>query len=110
MVITRSVMILTVTLNAWFILLGVKFVMLGMSAKLTKSLGYGGTTTVKIKGGQHQGLTTNSLFFHAHWLDENHNGLEADAEVTIIDRTEPSDPTKRERFWINKLGTSLNVD
>ena len=62
MVITRSVMILTVTLNAWFILLGVKFVMLGMSAKLTKSLGYGGTTTVKIKGGQHQGLTTNSLF------------------------------------------------
>ena len=56
------------------------------------------------------GLDHKQPFFHAHWLDENHNGLEADAEVTIIDRTEPSDPTKRERFWINKLGTSLNVD
>ena len=56
------------------------------------------------------GLDHKQPFFHAHWLGENHNGLEADAEVTIIDRTEPSDPTKRERFWINKLGTSLNVD
>ena len=56
------------------------------------------------------GLDHKQPFFHAHWLDQGHNGLEADAEITIIDRTEPSDPTKRERFWINKVEASLNVD
>ena len=56
------------------------------------------------------GLDHKHSYFHAHWLSEGHNGFEADAKVTIIDRTEPSDPTKKERFWINKLGATLNVD
>ena len=56
------------------------------------------------------GLDHKQPYFHAHWLSEGHNGFEADAKVTIIDRTEPSDPTKKERFWINKLGATLNVD
>ena len=34
--------------------------------------------------------------------------------ITIIDKTDASDPTKRELFWINKLKTlassGLNVD
>ena len=30
------------------------------------------------------GLDHKQPFFHPRWLDENHNGLEADAEVTPL--------------------------
>ena len=53
------------------------------------------------------GLDHKQPFFHAHWLNENHNGLEADAEVTIIDRTEPSDPTKGKGSGLINLGLLL---
>lgn len=43
--------------------------------------------------------------FHQHFLQNGHNGLVQDAEITIIDKTDPSCPTKREHFWIDRLGT-----
>ena len=43
----------------------------------------------------------------------NHQGLEKDVEITLTEKTDPSDPTKSEDFWICALGTmapkGLNV-
>ena len=42
---------------------------------------------------------------HEHFMRENHQDLEKDIEITLIDKTDPFDPTKREDFWIRTLGT-----
>ena len=42
---------------------------------------------------------------HEHFMGENHQGLETDVEITLMDKTDPSDSTKREDFWIRTLGT-----
>ena len=53
-------------------------------------------------------------YFHDHFLSEGHNGLIDDVEIVFIDKTDPSDPTRREEFWRNKLKTlapyGLNVE
>ena len=38
-------------------------------------------------------------------MGESYQGLEKDVEIMLIDKTDPSDPTKREDFWIRTLGT-----
>ena len=52
--------------------------------------------------------------FHEHFLASDHNGLLADAEVVLIDKTNPITPTTREEFWINALRTKhplgLNIE
>ena len=45
------------------------------------------------------------LALHKHFLGEGHNGLESDCEIRLIDKSDPSDPTSREAFWIDILGT-----
>ena len=42
---------------------------------------------------------------YEYFMGEKHQSLEKDVEITLIDKTDPSDPTKREDFWIRKLGT-----
>ena len=53
-------------------------------------------------------------YFYDHFLSEGRNGLINDTEIVFIDKTEPSDPTRREEFWRNKLKTlapyGLNVE
>ena len=53
-------------------------------------------------------------YFHDHFLSEGHNGLIDDVEIVFIDKTDPSDPTRREEFWRNELKTlapyGLNVE
>ena len=53
-------------------------------------------------------------YFHGHLLIEGHNGLINDVKIVFIDKTDPSDPTRREEFWRNKLKTlapyGLNVE
>ena len=44
-------------------------------------------------------------YLHEHFLSENHNGLINDVESIFIDKTDPSDPTRREEFWKTKLKT-----
>ena len=50
---------------------------------------------------------------HEHFMREKHQSLEKDVEITLIEKTNPSDPTKHEDFWICALGTmapkGLNV-
>ena len=43
-------------------------------------------------------------YLHDHYFSsEDHDGLLNNAEITLIDKTDPSDPEKREEFW------SLNI-
>ena len=51
--------------------------------------------------------------FFAESLD--HNGFLENTKITFIDKTDPSDPTWREKFWIDTLKTcyllgSNNID
>ena len=53
-------------------------------------------------------------YFHDHFLSEDHNGLINDVEIVFINKTDPSDPTRREEFWRNRLKSlapyGLNVE
>ena len=61
-----------------------------------------------------KGLNHQQPKFHEHFLTSNHHGLLADAEVILIDKTNPITPTVREQFWINALRTKhplgLNIE
>ena len=49
-----------------------------------------------------------------HFSLPNHNGFLEDADITFIDKTDPSNPLKRENFWIETLRTmvpnGLNIE
>ena len=51
--------------------------------------------------------------FHDHLLSKGDNGLINDVEIVFTNKTDPSQPTRREEFWRNKLKTlapyGLNV-
>ena len=42
---------------------------------------------------------------HEQFIGENHQGLEKDVGITLVDKTNPSDPRKCDDFWIRTLGT-----
>ena len=41
--------------------------------------------------------------FFAHFQGLDHNGFLEDTEITFIDKTDPSEPTRREELWIDTL-------
>ena len=43
--------------------------------------------------------------FFAHFQGLDHNGFLEDIEITFIDKTDPSNPTRHEEFWIDTLKT-----
>ena len=53
-------------------------------------------------------------YLHDHFLSEDHDGLLNNVDITLIDKTDPSDPERREEFWRTKLRTlaplGLNID
>ena len=53
-------------------------------------------------------------YLHEHFLSESQNGLINDVEIVFIDKTDPSDPGRREEFCKAKLKTlapyGLNVE
>ena len=38
-------------------------------------------------------------YLHDHFLREDHDGLLNNAEITLIEKTDPTDPERREKFW-----------
>ena len=50
-----------------------------------------------------EGGTPKQNYFHQHFLSENHHGLLEDCEIRLIDKTDPSHPTRREFFWMRRL-------
>ena len=67
-----------------------------------------------VKGRQHKGVHHHRVFFNQHFLSEGHHGLVNDCEITLIDKTDSSDPTRGELFWIRLLKTyyrlGLNIE
>ena len=53
-------------------------------------------------------------YLHDHFLSEDHDGLLNNVYIIFIDKTDPSDPERREEFWRTKLRTlaplGLNVE
>ena len=39
-------------------------------------------------------------YLHYHFLCEDHDGLLNNDEITLIDKTDPSDPERRKEFWM----------
>ena len=60
------------------------------------------------------GGTPNQHYLHQHFLSDDHKGLMNDCESIFIDKTDSSDPTRREFFWMRVLKTiapwGLNID
>ena len=42
-------------------------------------------------------------YLYNHFESEGHNGFLEDVSSTLIDKTDDSDPTKRETFWMYTL-------
>ena len=70
-----------------------------MLDRLLISLGTDGTTirTANIK--QKEGKIICKKYLHDHFLSEDHDGLLYNVENTLIDKTDPSGPERREEFW-----------
>ena len=51
---------------------------------------------------------------HEHFCSSNQNCFISDVSVTFIDKTDPSDPLKREDYWKSTLKTmasfGLNIE
>ena len=57
-----------------------------------------------------QGGTPPQSFFHQHFLSEGHHGLVNDCEITLIDKTDSPDLTRREFVWVRPLKTPLGLN
>ena len=44
-------------------------------------------------------------YLHDYFLSEDHDGLLNNVEITLIDKTDPLDPERREEFWKTNLYT-----
>ena len=44
-------------------------------------------------------------YLYSHFESKRHNGFLEDVSITLIDKTDGSDPTKRDSFWMHTLKT-----
>ena len=53
-------------------------------------------------------------YLHDHFLQDDHHGFLNDVHDILINKTQASDPTKREYFWMRILKTyypyGLNIE
>ena len=63
---------------------------------------------------EERGESDTPKYLHDHFLSEDHHGLLNNVDITLIDKTDPSDPERREEFRRTKLRTlaplGLNID
>ena len=52
-----------------------------------------------------RGEECKQKYLHEHFFQDDHHGFLNDAQATLIDKTQASDPTKREYFWMRTLKT-----
>ena len=50
-------------------------------------------------------VNVKQKFLQSHFLQRNHQGFLKDVEGRLIDKTQASDPTKREFYWMRTLTT-----
>ena len=57
---------------------------------------------------------TKQKFLQSHFQQDDHKGFLEDVEVKLIDKTQGSDPTKPEYYWMKTLTTlypdGLNIE
>ena len=50
---------------------------------------------------------------YEHFIEKDHEGFLQDVSIIFIDKTDPSDPLEREKYWRDTLKTlapdSLNI-
>ena len=56
-----------------------------------------------------RGEECKQKYLHEHFLQDDHHGFLNDAQVTLIDKTQASDTTKREYFWMRTLKHTSNM-
>ena len=49
-------------------------------------------------------------YLHDHFLRQDHNGLINDVEIIFIDKRDPLDPPRIEKFWRTSTLYGLNVE
>ena len=76
-----------------------------MLGRLLISLCTDGTTlrTANVKQKEDKIICKN--IYMIIFLSEDHDGLLNNVEITLIDKTDPSDPERREEFWKTNLYT-----
>ena len=52
-----------------------------------------------------RGEEIKQKFLHEHILKDDHHGFEKDVTICLIDKTQSSDPHKREYYWMRILKT-----
>ena len=52
-----------------------------------------------------RGEEIKQKFLHEHFLKDDHHGFEKDVIICLIDKTQSSDPHKREYYWMRTLKT-----
>ena len=62
-------------------------------------------TTRKVCGG----MTTSKRSFFYHIQSSDHNGFLKDTDITFLDKTDPSNASSREDFWIRTLKTRYHL-
>ena len=50
-----------------------------------------------------RGEEIKQTFFHEHFLKDDHHGFEKDVCICLTDKTQSSDPRKREYYWMRIL-------
>ena len=85
-----------------------------MLGKQSRNLGADGTVN-KNNGRKYQeyGTCMHQLLFK-HFSGEGHHSFLEDVSITLIDKTDPSNPLQRENYWRSTLKTmtpwELNVE
>ena len=51
------------------------------------------------------GEEVKQKFLHEHFLRDDLQGFLQDVSITLINKTQPSDPNKREYYWMRTLQT-----
>ena len=57
-----------------------------------------------------RGEECKQKYLHEHFLQDDHYRFLNDTQITLIYKTQPSDPTKREHFWMRTLKTYYICD
>ena len=52
-----------------------------------------------------RGKEIKQKFLHEHFLKDDHHGFEKEVSIYLIDKTQSSDPHKREYYWMRTLKT-----
>ena len=52
-----------------------------------------------------EGKSVKQRHLYDHFIEKDHKEFLQDVSITFIDKTDPSDPLKREKYWRDTLKT-----